>query len=347
MKKLFVILFMVLSLVVVGSAMACEGSECNGNGATVDGYYQVFAADYDWSKSVSSYGNDYGFATGYYGIGGEMNTYADAEGCTSELVYHGKYTGLKALFDWRNWVREYTPNEAFEQGFIYAKSKSKAFSWAKDSGLTSKAGAGIKADEGFVIIEGSAFGKDGDREMVQSRIVFGADFYQENAAKETGYYAGGVYAFNFSGLEFEAVTDWDTDINRNGVIHFNSECYTPDVKTIGKSEVTIDPYGSFRSIVAHTENMAYIEPIAPDMTMRYANVYGSGGVGGIIGNGDAYAGGNANFNYTGYTNGQGQANLNAVVNTQGQATTAWVSGSSSAVANGFGGNSDGITSGRD
>lgn len=321
MKKLFVILFMVLSLVMAGSnAMACEGNECEGGDSTVSGYY--FAQPMDYDKSFSKVGNDYGFAEGIYGVGGEMNTFANAEGCSREWVWTGWFRG--------HW--EYTPNEAFQEGSILATSEAKAWSWAKDYGLTSKAGAGIKAEDGFVIISGFVKGKGGEPEFISSRVIYGADFYQKNAANEVGYSAGDVFAFNQSGLNFEASEYW-----KEGTFlgfHLNGADYTPDVITKGKSEVTIDPSGNYRSIAAHTENMSYMESLPNDMTMHYANVYGNGYVGGVISNGAAFAGGNVNFMYNGYTEGQGQAQLDAVVKTYGQGTTAYVSGSSSAVANG-------------
>ena len=359
MKKLFIVLFMVVSLVMVGSAMASGAGhikdgpgmykhsvtnrvkyfndhpgipsqwvlivpfdvpvEDQKDASTVTGTYAGQA--WDEVESESKTFNDYGYATGAYMIGGEMDTFADAEG------YHRKYFFCGPL----------VPNKAFQEGTILAHSETKAWSWAKDYGLTSKAGAGIKADDGFVVIGGLAIGEDGQREFISSRVIYGADFYQSNLAQEVGYDAGDVVAFNESSLNFMASEQWKTSEGRDIVFHVNGADYTPEVITKGKSEVTIDPTGGYRSIIAHTENMAYIESVPRDMTMHYANVQGNGYVAGQISNGGSFAGGKATFDYTGYTQGSGQADLNATVNTYGNGTTVFVNGSSSAVANGFDG----------
>jgi len=307
--------------------------------ATAAGVYSARPFDFDESESWSNHGhgNDFGYAAGWSGIGGDIQTFADAEGGSNHLVYVGKYTDWRKYVDFKNWVKQYTPNEAFEQGLLYGESKTKAWSWAHDSGLTSKAGAGIKADNGFIIGEGLATGKYGDKEFVSDRLAFGADFYQNNGANEVGYLAGGVTAYNQSGLAYSAVGDWD--MNEHSTIAFNTlySSYTPDVITKGKSEVTIDPYDDIRSFSAKTENMSNIAfngCKAPEVSIQNANVFGSGIVQGGISNGAAYVQGTSTFSYNGYTAGNGAANLTGMVTvTPGGSTSAFVSGSSRAVAN--------------
>jgi len=309
-------------------------------GATVTGVYSIRPWDFDESESWSyhGHGNDFGYAGGVSGIGGDIQTFADAEGSSCQTVYVGSYTDWRKYFDWKNWVKQYTPNEAFEQGFLYGESETKAWSWAYDNGLTSKAGAGIKAEDGFVFGDGLATGKYGDPEFVSTRLAFGADFYQNNGANEVGYLAGGVTAYNQSGLDYLAYSPWD--MNEHNTIAFSilHSSYTPDVITKGKSEVTIDPYGNTRSFNATTENMtniAFNGCRAPDVTIQNANVFGNGVVQGGISNGAAYVGGTTTFSYNGYTAGNGAANLTGMVTvTPGGSTSALISGSSSAVANG-------------
>lgn len=300
--------------------------------STVAGVYSIQPWDFDdsYSRSNHGHGNDFGYAGGSSMIGGDIQTFADAAGYGCHWVQTGR-------FFWQgHW--EYTPNKAFQQGLLYGESKTKAWSWAHDSGLTSKAGAGIKADSGFVIGEGLAIGKYGDKEFVSDRLAFGADFYQNNGANEVGYLAGGVTAYNQSGLDYLAVSPWD--MNESHTTAFNTlySSYTPDVITKGKSEVTIDPYGNTRSFSAKTENMSNIAfngCRAPEVSIQNASVFGSGIVQGGISNGAAYVNGTSTFSYNGYTAGNGAANLiGKVTVTPGGSTSAFISGSSSAVANG-------------
>jgi len=300
-------------------------------GSTVTGSYVVHP--WHFTESLTEKGNDFGYAGGDSMIGGEMETYADAEGKSRQLVHDDRYP------DWMWWKVKIveTPNAAFEQGLIYGTSKTKAWSWAHDSGLTSKAGAGIKADNGFIIGEGLATGKSGEKEFVSDRIVFGASFYQENGANEIGYLSGGIGAYNQSGLDYFAVSPWD--MNEHSTIAINTlySNYTPDVITKGKSEVTIQPYGDNRSFKGATENMtniAFNGCHAPEVNMQNARVFGNGIVSGGIQNGNAYAGGTTTFNYNGYTAGNGSANLVGNVTVTPHATSAFVSGSSRSVANG-------------
>ena len=294
-------------------------------GSTVTGSYFVHPWDFDESLSESyhGYGNDFGYAGGESMIGGEMETFADA-------------TGSSRQWNWKTWERECVPNEAYETATIYGESETKAWSWAHDSGLTSKAGAGIKAEGGYVLGLGYASGKGGDDEFVSTRLAFGADFYQTNGANEVGYLAGGVTAYNQSGLDYLAFSPWETYEHKDYAIGVLASNYTPDVITKGKSEVTIDPYGDMRSFNATTENMtniAFTGYRAPEVTIQSASVYGNGVVSGAISNGSAYAGGTATFNYNGYTAGNGSANMYGTVTVNQNSTSAYVSGSSSAVAN--------------
>jgi len=305
-------------------------------GATVTGVYSIRPWDFD--ESSSTYGNDFGYAGGVSMIGADMQTFANAKGSSCSLEWvDGPYTWFGRQKNGWHLEFVYTPNAAFQQGLLYGVSETKAWSWAHDSGLTSKAGAGIKADNGFVTGEGLATGKYGDKEFVSDRLAWGADFYQNNGANEVGYDAGGVSAYNQSGLDYLAVGPWD--MNEHSNIAFNTlySNYTPDVITKGKSEVTIDPYGDIRSFSAKTENMSSIAfngCRAPEVSIQNANVFGNGIVQGGISNGAAYVNGTATFSYNGYTAGNGAANLTGMVTvTPGGSTSAFVSGSSRAVAN--------------
>jgi len=295
-------------------------------GSTVTGSY--FVHPWDFNESLSTSGNDFGYAGGESMIGGEIETFADATGYGCHWVQTGR-------FFWEgHW--EYTPNEATEGALLYGESETKAWSWAHDSGLTSKAGAGIKADGGYVLGLAYASGKGGDKEFVSTRLAFGANFYQNNGANEVGYLAGGVTAYNQSGLEYLAFSPWETYEHKDYVVGILASDYTPDVITKGKSEVTIDPYGDTRSFNAMTENMsniAFTGCNAPNVTFESASVYGNGVVSGVISNGSAVAGGTATFNYNGYTAGNGSANMYGTVTVNQNSTSAYVSGSSSAVAN--------------
>jgi len=217
-------------------------------------------------------------------------------------------------------------NPAFEAGFVIGISDAKAWSWAKDFGKTSKAGAGAKF-EGFALSSGVAIGEGGCDELVTSNLYVEGSVYQYNEAAETGYYAGGISGGNDSGAYFYAV-DNDQD-SGNG---FASDINFVSGKAITKGEtfVTIDDKGSHRSIFGTTNNFAKIET---HDTLQQANVYGNGGVGGVIKNGNSFAGGNANFSYSGATFGKGSATLKATVVQSHGVTTATSFGSSSAFGN--------------
>jgi hypothetical protein len=221
---------------------------------------------------------------------------------------------------------EWVPNPAIETGKMTGHSYSNAWSYSKDYGLTSKAGAGASF-KGDAFSKGTAEGDGCGPEIVKSDLYVEGEVKQMNYAGETGYSAGGISGGNESGGSFKAV-DSDFKIG-NGYV--SDENYVSgSAVTKGFTNVSIDPYGNNRSISGITGN--FVSITSPD-TISQANVYGNGGLNGVISNGSSFAGGNVSFNYAGSTFGAGGAMLNASVVTSGNSTTATVSGSSVAFSN--------------
>jgi len=214
-------------------------------------------------------------------------------------------------------------------------SDGKAWSWVDNDPFKVKAGAGAKFVDGGVLMYGLAKGLGGSYETIESRVKYGAKLIQFHNVEKGVWGAGYVFAGNMSGLKFDAYMPTKVNVGDGFVAQVNGTSYTPDVVTVGKSEVKIDPFGSVRSISAHTQNMSQVvfSPCHRPETLT-SNVYGAGIVGGQIGIGNNYAGGTSGFMYNGYTTGRGEANLNAVVGNVGTSSFATVTGSSWATTNG-------------
>lgn len=298
MKKLFSILTISAFLLVgANSAMACWGW-CPKD-VTATGNYEGQARDYD--SDYENRGNERAFAEGAGGPGAYVSTYANGYGYAQEM------------------------------GFILGEGDADAWAWTKDYGKTSKAGAGAKVD-GELIAGGEAFGLFGNREWVQGHTYFEGEVYQGHHAEESGYAAGFIRGGNQSYASFETMPDYFGDTGRGAAFAIGCEGGN-EIKTKGMTEVSIDPYGQYRSIKGHTEQET-------TMTGRNgianASVWGDGGVGGMISNQNgAYAGGAAEFNYSGNaTRANGQADFSAKIKDTGNSTSITVFGSSSASLSG-------------
>ena len=296
MKKLFTYLAVVLFVVCLTVAPAGACWFCQ----TADGQYdaQSVSSDYSFHKSYCGCSNDWAEAGASGFVNGTLTTHA------SGLFY------------------------ASESGSIRGCDQSDAWSYAKDFGRTSKAGAGAST-EGAIITKGKAFGVCCGRELVDSTVTVNGDIFQNNYAAETGYGQGqGVDGGSSSFANFTA-SDRDVDTGC---------CYASDVNSIsgnaevqGHTVVNIDPYGSHRSFDARTRAMSDIN--VSGASMYTGSVGGNGGVGGLVQNNGAYAGGNASFAYTGAHSGNGAAQISASVYNGGNYSSVSVSGSSHAFGN--------------
>lgn len=315
MSKMFrLMLVCLISLFVTyGSAMATMQQDK----AVANGTYDAEAVNKDMSydHEYDWFGGGSAFSFGEVMVGGEMTTHAGS-------VDTGFYC-------WK------IPAFAYQTGTIFAMSDGKAWSWVDNDPFKVKAGAGAKFVDGGVLMYGLALGNGGSREEIESRVKYGAKLIQFHNVEKGVWGAGYVFAGNISGLKFDAYMPSEYDSGKGFVAQVNGTSYTPDVVTVGKSEVRIDPFGSVRSISAHTQNMSQVvfSPCHRPETLT-SNVYGAGIVGGQIGIGNNYAGGASSFMYNGYTTGRGEANLNAVVGNVGTSSFATVTGSSWATTNG-------------
>jgi len=310
----------------------CGGQPCNPEeGQTVEFSTGAFAADYDKDySSTGHWGNHNDKAKGEVTSrpGFEMSGYANADGGSLEIV------GWKWIFP----IIDYVPNPADVEFDNFAKGKGKAWSYARDYGQTSLAGAGAKT-AGYVHLSGEAFGVGGCEESLTATAYFGGDVHQYNQAGETGYsngqfveggnesWAGGMahtrefsdsgQSYNILGFEFGGAELDKRLYNEGGVI------------TKGSTYVTIDPSGKYRSFEATTQNFGKVDFGCGLTLMPGSYVNGFGGVAGFINNGQASAGGMANFSYQGSTYGEGNANIDASITP----STVRVSGSAHAVGN--------------
>jgi len=220
----------------------------------------------------------------------------------------------------------YIPKPADAYGTILGYSESKAWSWAKDYGLTSKAGAGAKF-EGFAISGALALGVEGCEETIVSDLFVGGTVAQANNAGEIGYNAGGVSGGNQSSANFYAT---DTNSVSGDGYAYDGNYISGSAITKGDTKVSIDPTGNFRSISAKTSNFASIETSG---VLQSSNVQGTGAVGGVISNGLSFAGGTSSFSYNGSTFGTGNATLNSSVVTGPNSTTVISTGSAHSFSN--------------
>ena len=280
---------------------------------------------------------------------------AEAESFNSDLAesdtgHHGNHNDF-SMGSVQGW--SYGSVENFASGDRFAQQSGKVFAnpvdvhawaWSKDSGLTSKAGAGAKLEAGRynVFVLGEAFGLGGDEEFTITTIGLGGRGYQNNTAGETGYQAGFAVGGNESGFAFEASSDQYLSEGQSSLLWgfipipgsgvFGYKGINGEAITKGKTEVTIGPYEYNRSAYAMTENMTNI-----DVNAQYVSgqVFGNGSVeAGIQGFG-GYAGGSASFNYSGQFNGNGSATTYNTVNYNGNGVSATSMTSSNAFADGF------------
>jgi len=336
-KKLF-IAFIMITLIAVGSVMACPGGNCPpGEGPlTATGYYYGEAPSNDNSNSYSGYPGAYNddahsSARGY--AGGDVSTYANAAG--QSLQYVGTSWVHICCGIWIPVPRyDLIDNPADQSGGMNATSHSDAWSYTNDHySRTSRAGAGASF-YGEADTWGIASGKCGNREVVQGTVYVGGMVSQYHNAMEEGYPSGSwVGGGNGSMGEFYA-SDYDYESGRGYVRDINWINGGANVE--GHTMVTGDFYGSHRSISARTYTEANT---FASHGMQYSIVQGSGGVGGVIARGGTYAGGASNFSFVGGTHGSGNATLNADIGVHNDRSHVSVSGSSHATANGVvGGN---------
>lgn len=326
MKRLLVFGLAVMFMFCGGNAFGVQPEPEEGNSFVTSSAYGVASdGDYSYSRSYCGWGNDFGVAGGTGWVSGLNISTADAAGTHMEKqfvgwkkVCYGRYCYSKPVYEWVA-----VPNEANASSFLFAHSpKVKAWSWAKDNGLTSKAGAGAKIEGNWydVIVGGYGFGLEGGLETSYTEVGIGGNIWQENSANEIGYYSG-TFATgrNFSELGFTAYRSvfdqgqsdqwWIFDLAGANTLMFGIEG-----KAIvkGKTEVSVDPYGDDRSAYARTENSAAIN--FPDAYVS-GFVYGQGGVSAAAVNGGTMAGGNASFMYSGNQSGSGVATVNANIHT--------------------------------
>ena len=226
-------------------------------------------------------------------------------------------------------IYSYKSNKAGVEGIGIAGADSHAWSYAKDYGTTSKAGAGAKTG-GEVLVTGLAYGKDGCPEFITGSLWIGGEVYQRNEAGETDYSNG---QFIKGGNESWASGTAGKDVNGFnffGTVILLDGLYVKDaVQTKGSTYVTIDPYGSNRSFYGTTQNQAAVD-FGRKLDLQSSYVGGQGGIGGMVTNGQgSYAAGQANFSYIGNTQGNGDATIKGLVTPSG----VFVSGSAHAVGN--------------
>jgi hypothetical protein len=317
-KKLSIALTLVLAIA-VGTSFACDPRKeiCGPRDANLNFAFDGMSDD----QSSSHRGNDSASSNAFGFAGGNLNVSANADGT------HLEFIGTKWYHVFSSKYYEDVDNAAHVEGYGTADSESKAWSWTRDYGTTSKAGAGAKT-EGDAFTFGLATGLEGCRETVDSQVYVGGNVYQNNYAAEIGYWDNqGVDGGNMSGGNFYT-SDFDSASGRG--IAMDTNYIDGGMITKGKTEVSIDPYGSYRSITAMTENMVRVDADAID-----SQVFGNGGIGGNSqSRNGSFAGGNAGFGYNGVTYGNGNAQMNANVYQGQNNTTVTVSGSAHSVSDG-------------
>jgi len=309
MRNLFIVLTIVLSFALAGQTLACGNHgepKCGPRDAELNLTFQADRGAYMSSFSSTGYHgnyNDNASATADAFAGGNLNVDANAAGTSKQLTLVGWFF-IFPIFD-----IEYVDNPAIADGFGTADGLGKAWTFTDDFGRTSTSKAGAYTF-GSAFTAGSAIGKNGCRESVDSLVYVGGTVDQGNEAGETGYSNGqGVSGGNQSGGSFYAE---DHDYVSGRGFAADTNYIEGGMLTKGNTVVSIDPYGNHRSIDAFTQNMVEVNAPAGD-----SFVYGSGGVGGMSSKGNSFAGGNANFGYNGVTYGNGNSSLNANVNLNG------------------------------
>jgi hypothetical protein len=307
MKKLFIILFMVLSLVITGSAMA--GWSIPYDEAHTNQYIDGSSGDDDF---YFNWNNDGAMTWG--GSSGEAKNF-----------------GFGGLLGFGN---------AFANDYENSFGNTHSGAWGVDFGTTSMTFAGTLTDVTVMANGDSGFcGWGIGAAYNKSEGEIGGDVYQKNFSQEVGYFGGTfAQARNESGASFEGYTkDGDLDIGIFGD-HANSSIYmNGKAGTFGGSIVNVDPYGYHQTASAVTGNVSFANVYGADCFNT--NVYGSGEVN--IGanaqryNSSAYAGGQAGFSYNGSTVGFGVAGMNADVYTGKNSFNSSVSGFAFSSTGGF------------
>lgn len=298
-KKLFTlftaVLFVVcLAVVPAGACRFCQ---------SVDGSYegQAASSDYSFRRSHCGCGNDWAQAGAGGLVNGTLTTQAEG------LFY------------------------ASQSGWVRGCNSSDTWSYAKDFGTTSKAGAGAST-QGSITTFGEAFGFCCDKELVDSTVTISGNVFQNNYAAELGYNQGqGIDGGSSSFANFTA-SDRDRHVGQTycrSLSDYNS--ISGDASVQGHTTVSIDPYGSHRSFDGRTCAMS-------DINVNGASAYqgtvgGNGGVGGLVQNNGTFAGANASFSYTGAHAGNGAAQISASIYNGGNYSSVSVSGHSHATGN--------------
>jgi len=331
----------------------CDDGQCgdlpepNPNQATANTFNYAKAVDHDFDLSFTGWKgnwNDFSMAGAKGYVEGMTENFAGSEGYHAELeLVYGPYqicwgNGCWEKEGWHLELKE-EPNPADAEGKVIVHSPEvKAWAWSKDYGLTSKAGAGAKVEGSVcdVFVYGKAKGIDGQTELSYSAVAIGGEAFQFNKAGETGYYAGFATGQNKSGFSFYAednVSDEGQTYSFLGLPIGGASTSLHGIDgyaiTKGMTEVSIDPYGNFRSAYATTSNFSNINFQADAV---YGSVYGFGGVESAISNGPSYATGSAGFGYSGSFSGSGNATVfnSVIVNPGGM--TAISMGSAHSVA---------------
>lgn len=370
MRKILILTLAVcFAFALANNANACG---CGGEGTeTAEGMiqFQATSSDYSDATSIGGYGNDWAVAGGSGGAGGMVQNYANSE---TKIVYgnwqwgfHGGQDGDPGWYikqhggpqigrikyfsnghpqpqsrnEWiflgseLGWYREilYTIPAYAEQGAegnAFNTTHSCTYAW--DFGRTSMAGA-FSETVGWASASGWAEGNRGYPEMSLSKVWVGGSVFQEHYAAETGYSDGSfVEGGNYSGASFYGESaDFDMGFGSAGT----SVCIFGQAFTGGNTYVTIDPYGSNRSIDAYTSNYSGVRTCAGSME---SSVVGEGFVNGLIQKGSVYAGGASTFGYNGANNGFGAASLNASITVNQHSSTASASSYSVAGSTGVG-----------
>jgi len=274
---------------------------------------------YDLSMSFTFWKgnwNDYGIAGGSAYSYGMNETTASAQGGYMKTSWK-KVSCNDCRKGYRyEKVSTFVPFEARADSIVIARKPDiHAWSWAKDYGMLSKAGAGavINGDWCDVSVIGIGFGLAGDPETTLTEVGIGGHIFQKNGAGETGW-PEGTYAEgeNKSELSFYA-NKYDQDIGQSGwfIIDLPGAFdITGGVEgsaiVKGKTEVRVQPYGSHRSAFATTQNSAEI-----NFENYTGGIGGYGNVSAAAIKGGSFAAGAAGFGYNGINNGNGIATVDA------------------------------------
>jgi len=294
--------------------LSAEGTERRWTGERSPSTYDGHAHDYRYR---GGHLQKYGFWESPTGIIDERWMPVHQEGWT----YLGRNEILGAK------IYE-TRTNADVAGLGFASGDPHAWSYAKDFGRTSKAGAGASFG-GEALVTG--FAKGTCLEDITGTLWIGGTVFQTNEAGETGYSLNqGINGGNWSEAGGYANKDiFNFDLFGIKTIAIDALFVNDALETSGHTFVTIDPYGSNRSFYGTTKNSAAID-FGRQLNLQSSYVMGGGGVAGMVQNTQgSFVQGQATFSYVGNTQGNGNATI------QGSVTPSavFVSGSAHAVGN--------------